>query len=200
MGAVVENQFQPREKKDYQQIDSGLYPARCVHVIDLGTRDNEYQGVVKKRREVLIVWELNELMEDGRPFTVYWRGTMSMFEQGKLYKLLTDWRGKAFTPEELARFEMKNLLDKGCMVNVIKEEKKGKTFNKVMGAVPMPKGFTLEERQNPLVDFGISDLGTPEFDKLWPWVQKLVKESDEGKRFYAGQTIEDKLPEGSIPF
>ena len=31
----------------YERVDSGAYPARCISVIELGSRDNEFQGEVK---------------------------------------------------------------------------------------------------------------------------------------------------------
>jgi len=187
---------------DYTRLDTGVYAARCIQVVELGTHDNEYKGEVKKRKELILVFEVSgELMEDGRPFVVSWRGTNSLNEKGKLFSLLAAWRyGKPFSPDELMRFELKKLLDQSCMVNVTKETSKtGKEYNRVMSVVPMPKGMILEARQNELVDFGICDLGTPEFDKLYGWVQKIVMDSDEGKRFNASGApmTDDKEP---LPF
>jgi len=174
--------------KDYERAEGGVYPGRCVHVIELGTHDNTYQGETKQRKELMIVWEINELMEDGRPFTVYWRGTNSLNDKAKLYKHLCDWRGGAFTPDELNMFELKNILDQTCLINITLEKTKNdRPFNRVQSIMSLPKGTDVNDRHNPLVDFGISDLGTEEFEKLWPWVQKIVKESYEGIQFYASE-------------
>lgn len=165
----------------YERVDSGAYPARCIQVIELGTRDNEFQGEVKKRKELMITWELSELMQDGRPFVVSWRGTNTLNEKGKLFQMLTSWRGKPFTTEELKKFELSNILDACCMINVSKETSKaGKEFNKVISVMRLPKGMQAEPRVNELVDFGIGDITNEElFNKLWPWVQNIIKESDE---------------------
>ena len=58
-----------------------------------------------------------------------------------------------------------------------------------------------DERQNPLVDFGINDINSEEFDKLWPWVQRIVMESDEGKRINSSAANEPELDdEDDLPF
>lgn len=174
------------EVKNYEHVEGGSYPARCIQIVELGTHQSEYQGEVKNRKEILIVWELSELMEDGRPFVAHWRGTQSRNEKSKLYDLLTKWRGKKFTPQEWNEFMPSKVLDSCCLLSVSKNTSKaGKEFNRVEGAIPLPKGMKCEDRVNPIVDFGISDLGTAEWDKLYPWVQRVVKDSEEGKRFFA---------------
>lgn len=168
---------------NYERAEAGAYPARCIHVIELGCRDNEYQGEVKKRKELMITWELSELMQDGRPFVVSWRGTNTLNEKGKLFQILTSWRGKPFTTDELKRFELSNILDACCMINISKETSKaGKDFNKVISVMRIPKGMQAEPRVNELIDFGIGDITNEElFNKLYPWVQNIVKDSDEYK-------------------
>ena len=95
-------------------------------------------------------------MEDGRPFVVSWRGTNSLNEKGTLYKQLVAWRGKTFTQDELNAFELKNLLDKSCMVNVtVNEGKDGKQYAKVQNMMPLPKGFKTEELKNKKIDYDL---------------------------------------------
>lgn len=178
MGATTQGTV--NKDNEYEVCEAGAYPARCVHVIELGTQKNEYLGEVKFRKELMIVWELSELMQDGRPFTVNWRGTNTLNEKSKLYSLLTSWRGKPFTSEELQRFELKNILDKCCMINISKETaKSGKEYNKVISVMPLPKGMTCHERYNEIIDFGIEDANTELFDKIWPWVRKIIIEATE---------------------
>ena len=175
------------ETKTYERIEGGVYAARCFAVIELGTHTSEFKGETKDKKEIMIIWELNELMEDGRPFTVNWRGTNSLNEKGNLFKMLSGWRGKPFTQEELRKFEMKNILDKCCMINVSKETSKaGKDYNKVITVMPLPKGMSVPPIVNPVVDFGINDMCTEEYNKLYPWVQNVVKDSHEGQKYFLG--------------
>lgn len=177
--------------KDYERYEGGTIAGRCVHVIELGTHPNTHpKAKFPTKKELMIVWEIDELMEDGRPFTVYWRGTNSLSDKAHLFKLLSDWRGKKFTDEELKHFNLGKLLGVHALLNIsLEKTKNDRYFNKVNSIMPLPKGMEMEyqhnEEINPLVDFGVEDLGTEEFDKLWPWVQNIVKESEEGQRFYS---------------
>lgn len=177
--------------KSYERPSAGVYAARCIQVVELGTHDTEFKGEIKQRKELMIVWELAELMQDGRPFTVNWRGTNSLNEKSALYKMLIGWRGKPFTPEQLNKFELSNILDKTCMINVGLTEK---GYSKVVSVMPLPKGMAVPERANDLVDFGINDMDDKDiFGKLWPYVQNIVKDSKEGKAYFEG--IHDSDPE-----
>lgn len=168
---------------DYENPEVGNYPARCIQVVELGTHHSTYNEKPTTKEELLIVFELDELMEDGKPFVVSWWGTNSLAETSNLFKLLQKWRGVPFTPAELERFDLGNILDKCCSVDVVKTKKGGVTVDKT-GVSSMNKRLTMPPRVNELVNFGISDLGTEEWDKLYPWVQKVIERSDEGKEFF----------------
>lgn len=183
MGATSEGSnsgnFGPREV-----LESGVYPARCIQVVELGTHENIYQGVASKRKELFLVWETNEAMSDGRPFVISHRLTNSLNEKSKLYGLLTKWRAKAFTDEEKRKFHLNAILDKPCLLSVtVETSKKGSQYNKLSSIMPLPKDMQLNERVNELVDFGIADINTSEFDKLYPFVQDIINSSEEGKLF-----------------
>ena len=175
------------ETKNYELIEGGVYPARCLQVVELGTHDNTHPqaapGSVKK--ELMIIWELSgELMQDGRPFTINKRYTNSLNEKAILRKDLEAWRGRKFTEDELKCFALAKILDAPCMINIVQTQGKkdpSKTYNNVMSIMPLPKGMTVERRVNELVDFGIDDRQNPELmDKLWPWVKAIVESSYEG--------------------
>jgi hypothetical protein len=55
-------------------------------------------------------------MEDGRPFGAFKTYTASLFEAATLRKDLESWRGKSFTEEELAGFDISNLI--GCTAKI----------------------------------------------------------------------------------
>lgn len=202
------------ESTDFERPESGVYAARCIQVVELGTHEKEdfIKKTLKRAPELLIVWEISEKMQDGKPFIVTWRGTNSLYEKANLYKILTDWRGRSFTEAELNCFALGNLLDKVCLLNIVTEPaKNGKTYTNVKTVTPLPKGMEVPDRINELVDFGIQDLGTKIFDQLYPWVQKYIAEkSDEGKVFYKNKPLPEKaksadegvstVPDDDIPF
>lgn len=171
-------------KGNFERPENGSYPARCIQVVDLGTHEKKWEGKTFPNEQLLIVFEISELMEDGRPFTVNWRGTNSLSEKANLYKFLTSWRNKSFTQEELEGFDYGRLLDATCLLSVVTEpSNNGKEYTDISAVMPLPKGMKAIDRVNPLVNFGIRDLGSEEYDKLWPWVQKIVDSSEEGQQF-----------------
>lgn len=187
MGAKS-SQGEYTESKDYELMEAGVYAARCIACIELGTHKNTHPqappNAVKK--DLMIIWEFSgELMEDGRPFTINKRYTNSLGEKANLRKDLKSWRGRDFTPEELKCFELKKILDAPCMLNVTKTQGKkdpSKQYNNVLSIMPMPKGMTLEPRVNDLVDFGIDDrTDAGLMAKIWPWVQTIIMESYEAQ-------------------
>jgi hypothetical protein len=199
MGATF-NAPKPRlgkEIKTYETLDAGVYAGRCIRVVDVGTQNKTFKGEHKQVREIIITWEVSELMEDGRPFIVSWRGTNSLNTKAKMFKLLSDWRGKPFTEAEAATFSPENILDKPCLLNVIQEEwtdKEGnpRISNKVTGAMPLPKGMKCDDRFNDLLSFGINDIPVL-FEKLYPSEKGWVRRSIEGEKYF------EENPEGQTP-
>lgn len=181
--------------KTYENVEAGSYPGRCIRIVDLGThvsdkyKDDNGEWIV--RREVSIVWELSELRQDGRPFVVSWDGTLSLNPKSNLNKLLTNWRGRDFTAEELAGFELLNVLDKCCLINVSKDASKKNPdsfFNNVKSVMPLPKGMSCDERVNDLFTYELpQDINSDKHAKLWPKEKKLVESSKEFEKYHQAQ-------------
>ena len=83
---------------DFTPAPEGLHQAVCVDVVDLGMQDNPFQPG-QKRRRVRIVWQINELMENGDRFTASRIFTNSLNEQGALRPSLEAWRGRSLICE-----------------------------------------------------------------------------------------------------
>ena len=204
MGAVTSSGAKTTIKS-YERPEPGVYPARCIIVAELGRHPNRFYNPDKDkpeyeyRQELLIAWELSELMQDGRPFAISWRDRNYLSEKSNLYKLLTGWRGKPFTPQEMSRFELKNILDKCCYLNLVESppDRNNKTWINVETAIPLPKGIVCVPRVNDLVDFSIADLETPLFGQLWPWVQEYIRKSVEGQIVTSGQSGEQQQHDGA---
>src|SRR5690554_5665654 len=103
--------------KTYPPAPAGTHLAICVQVIDIGTQYSRYYD--KWSHKVLIGWELpDEQNEDGEPWLVWNRYTLSLHENSALRGHLQSWRGRSFTEEELKGFHLKNILDKPCMLTI----------------------------------------------------------------------------------
>jgi len=166
---------------DFKAVDAGTYVARCFGIVDLGTKDNEWQGQVKKRHQILIQWELpTELIEDGelagKPYSVSEFYTLSLGEKANLRHALESWRGREFTAEELKGFDLNNLLGKPCMISVIHNDK-GKA--KVSTVSKLMKGLEVPPQINPSRFFSLEVWDQKGFDGLTDGLKKMVMESDE---------------------
>ena len=123
--------------KTFKPCPAGVHDAVCALVEDLGFEYSEqYQ---KESRKVLILWEVNEAMDDGRPFTIHRRYTLSLNEKAALRKDLEGWRGQKFTEEQLKGFDLEVLRGKQCQLHIIHNEKDGKVFANIQAVLPKGK-------------------------------------------------------------
>lgn len=123
---------------EYTPAPAGVHQAVCCDVVDLGIIESEWQGQKKRAHKVRIVWQLDATMADGRPYTVSSRYTLSLHEKARLRADLQSWRGRAFSAEELQRFDLENLIGAGCLLNVMHEGRAGKTYANVTAIMPLP--------------------------------------------------------------
>lgn len=132
---------------NYERCPSGMHLARCYRIVDLGTQKSEYLGQVKYLHKIMLGWEIHGSddngkplkMVDGRPFAIFKNYTLSWSEKANLRLDLQAWRGKAFTQEEMRKFDLKNILGAWCMLNVIERAgKNGNTYSNVDSVTPVP--------------------------------------------------------------
>lgn len=119
----------------------GVHQAVCVDVVDMGLMETTFQGVTKMQHKVRIVWQIEEAMEDGKPFLVQKRYTLSLHEKAQLRKDLESWRSRPFTDAELKRFDVETILGVNALLNVMHVSKDGKTYANVTAVMPIKKGM-----------------------------------------------------------
>ncbi len=168
---------------EYEPVSSGSHHAVCYAVIDLGVQYNAtYEKNVPKIR---IMWELvNELTEfDGeeKRRVLSKEYTRSLGERSHLRKDLENWRGKAFSDEELLGFDLAHILGKNCLLTVIHDTgKNGNTYANVSGISGLPRGMDEVENENELINFDLDDNAKnvkANMAKLPEWVQKYIEKS-----------------------
>ncbi len=195
---------------DFEQPPTGSHIARCIKMIDIGTQKSEFQGRANIKRQIILAWELPlELMSPehgGKPFVVSKFYTASLNEKANLRKDLANWRGRDFSDQELLGFDSKNLLDKGCMLSIIHNDK---NRARVAGVMAMPKGTVLPPATHPLVYFSLEpdEFDVAVFDSLPDGFKRMIDVSPEYQQrvrpgYVAGQP--DRSPiadfEDDIPF
>lgn len=161
---------------------AGPQAARCTRLIDLGAQLSDYQGEAKSARKVLLTWRLSELRSDGEPFQVSRRFTASLHEKAALRSFLKSWRGRDFTPDELAAFDLKKLLGAPALLNLTPTQRNGRDYVDIVSVSPIPRGMPLPQ---PLGDnegllFDLSDSSTHHhLQDLSERLQEQIKDSPE---------------------
>jgi hypothetical protein len=113
----------------------GMWNAVCVDVVDLGMIKDQWGEKHKCR----IVWELSELMEDGRPFLASKQYTVSLHQKATLYKDLKSWRGRDFTTEEIKGFDLEKVLNAPCRIVITHVDVEDRTYGNVTAILKSDK-------------------------------------------------------------
>jgi hypothetical protein len=134
------------ETKNYLPAPEGVHHAVCCDVIDLGMVKSAFlddKGNEKWQHKINVVWQIEELRDDGKRFQLYKRYTLSLHEKAALRHDLESWRGKVFTSDELAGFDVEKLKGANCLVNV--QHKKSpdgtRTYANVVSVMPLLKNM-----------------------------------------------------------
>lgn len=130
-----------RSEKTFTPAPAGTHQAVCCDVVDLGYIESSFTPG-KKQHKVAVVWQINEAMQNGKPFLVQQRYTLSLDEKANLRRDLESWRGKAFTEAELGGFDIENLLGVNCLLSIVHVERQGKVFANVKSVSPLMKGMS----------------------------------------------------------
>jgi hypothetical protein len=145
--------------KEFTPAPMGTHQAVCVDVVDMGLMDTQWG----QKRKVDVRWQISEAMAGGKPFLVQKRYTASLHEKAVLRHDLEAWRGKAFSEDELARFDMDTLVGANCLVNVIhKQGSKGGTFANVASISPLVRGMQKMAPRDYVREKERTDSPTPE--------------------------------------
>ena len=158
---------------NFERCPSGMHLGRCYRIVDLGTQKSEYMGQVKYLHKIMIGWAIHGTddagkpikMQDGRPFAIFKNYTRSWSEKANLRLDLQSWRGKAFTQEEMRKFDLNNVLGAWCMLNVIERDgQNGKVYANVDGITPVPSIIKQNGLPAPINDNEIFNLQNPNME------------------------------------
>jgi hypothetical protein len=135
------------EGQNYAPAPEGTHQAVCVDVIDKGMVESSFldgNGNKKMQHKIEIVWQIDELRDDGKRFQLYKRYTLSLNEKATLRHDLESWRGKPFTRDEEMGFDVETVIGANCLINV--QHKPGtkdpnKVFANVVSIMPLLKGM-----------------------------------------------------------
>lgn len=179
---------------NFERCPAGMHLGRCYRIVDLGTQKSEYMGQVKYLHKIMVGWEIHGTddagkpikMKDGRPFAIFKNYTLSWSEKANLRLDLQSWRGKAFTQEEMRKFDLKNVLGAWCMLNIIERAgQNGKTYSNVDNVAPVPamiKQNGLPEAVNPNEIFNLQNPDMAIFANFSDHLKAKIQSSPEWER------------------
>ena len=177
---------------EYSLIPEGTYPAICYGLVDNGEQYNEKYD--KTARKITILWEADgvTIEVDGKELnrSVSKTYTMSLHEKSALRKDLRAWRGREFTDEELAGFDLVNILGKACLIQIVHVENNGKTFANIAAIMALPRGIKPGPQTNETLYFDAEDDPLEDIGKLPRWLQDRVRASNTYKARTTGDYAE----------
>jgi hypothetical protein len=190
----------------FAPVPEGVHRAICYSVYDMGTHFNEKFG--KSAHSVLFVWEIPDeridIERDGEtqnlPRAISKKYTLSLNEKANLRKDLQTWRGKSFTAEELAGFDLQKVLGKSCQLQVIHNTTGEKTYANIAAILPLPKGSAPLVPENPTRFYSINDNGDKIPEGTPDWITDIIKDSDEWTSIARPAGDSDRPPDDDIPF
>jgi hypothetical protein len=161
----------------YTPCPSGTHAAVCCDVVDLGIVKSNYAGKEKKQHKIVVVWQTGETRDDGRPFLVRKRYTLSLHEKAALRKDLESWRGVPFTEDQLQGWDVEAVIGAPAMLSVIHNAANGNVYANVSAIMRPPKGTPI-----------------PAIDPTYVREQDRPKDDTEGPDPGEWQATDDDVP------
>lgn len=185
MGLIVK----VKKSNPIPPIEGGTYPAVCCGIIDLGEQRNEAYKKYSKR--IILIFELpgQTVTVEGeeKPRWLSREFTAALGDKANLSSFLTAWRGKAFTDAELEAFDLSEMLGQGCLLQVVKEEKGEKSYNKITTAIGLPVGYPAPEmnKDTQPILFDMDNWDDAMFELIPEWIQDKIRKSTEFQKEHA---------------
>lgn len=202
--------------EDFPLPPTGTHLAYCYALAELGHQTSVFEGKTSVRHRALFFFELpteTHVFKDGeapQPFAASKEYTISLHKKATLRAELESWRGRAFTDEELAGFDISKVVGAPCLITIVHEKGKkdaSKTYAVITTVSAIPKSMKaagLAPQVNESVFYSLEMGDCAAFHKLPEWVRKKVAESHErtgkmGKPTGSGASDPD-LAADDIPF
>lgn len=195
---------------NFPPIPEGTYLGICYMLIDLGMQFNETYKTTSKK--LLVGWEIpSEVieLEDGpHARTISKQYTASLNESANLRKDLAAWRGRDFTDEELEAFNLRNVLGKSCLINIIHQKgTNGNTYANIQSIMALPRDMKPGKLSESTVVLDLDEDPLEQVERLPKWIAEKVKKSltyqdrlKEPEEFADQTAYTDLNDDGDLPF
>jgi hypothetical protein len=188
--------------QDFDPVPQGTHAAVCYMVADIGMQSTSYGP----KHKVIIGFEIpDQLVEykdkDGndvkKPMIINNFYTASLSSKAILTGDLEGWRGRAFTPSELAGFDLFNVLGKPCVITVVHNVVGDKTYANIKSIGQIMKGMEVAPATRQLK---YSPDEPQQLEDLPEWIQKKISGAEDKPQGQPEPTTPDNGFDNSIPF
>ena len=177
VSAASGGSFEPRKP-----IEAGAYPAVLDMIVDVGIQPSP-GGQYAPKRTVILRFQIPEIRveitREGEtvelPAVISRTLGLSLNEKSTLYGLLTSWRGKAFTPEELKKFDLSKIAGKAAFVNITHSVKGDRTYANLTSIMPLPKAIPAPVMEGEALVYSTDSPDPAIFAKLPNWMQEKIQ-------------------------
>lgn len=135
------------ESKPFTKVSEGTHQAVCVDIINLGYKEESYQGQAPKwTPKCAIVWQVEEINPDtGKRHIIVKEYTISFGEKARLRKDLGAWRGKSYSEDEAVDGAPLHKLESvNCMLQIEHKPSQngtGRSYTNILSITPIPKNL-----------------------------------------------------------
>lgn len=177
------------QTRDFKPVPAGSHLGRLYKIVDIGTQQGEWQGKATYSRKMIFYFELHGeddkgqplTNDDGKPLIVTKYYNASLSEKSTLRKHLQAWLNIDFNNMPQG-FEVRSILGKFAMVNVINYSKEGKQKSAIDGLTAVPAIVAkhgLPDGVNEIFMFDLNKFDSAKFDSLSDGVKKTIMDSPE---------------------
>ena len=159
-----------KKQSDFKPAPEGQFVAVCCDVVDLGMVETTWKGEVKMRHKIRVCFQIDKINpDDGKPYLVMQRFTLSMHENGWLRPFLESWRGKPYTEDQAADgIDVELMVGVGALLQIVHNTHNGTTYANINSIMKAPKGSEIPEvtdyvrvQDRPAEDGAARDDGPP---------------------------------------
>lgn len=181
--------------KEREVLEAGIYAAACYGIVVVGSKKDNFKGKEKSRCKIILFFELPEEMrvfdvdKGEQPLSLKKEYTFNMFSTSNLRQDLGTWRGKDFSDDEAAVFNISTLLGVGVNLGVgIKTSRNNKQYN-VINSLNPNKKHKAQLLNNPML-FNVHIFNLEAYLALPVWLQNYIADTPEFEEIKAAGTFE----------
>lgn len=171
-------------ESDFTPIPAGTYVGRCYQVVNIGLQASGPWAPKNKHYIAFevpserITWKDKEQVEHEGPAIIGSRYTSSLSPKAILRQHLESWRGRRFTDDELANFDLFNLIGAPALISVVHSED-GKYAN-ITALMRLPQGMVCPDAELPTIAYDPADPSAGQaFEALTKRMQDTVMKGQE---------------------